>query len=178
MVGRGKGYSISYCAINTYSLPLWKKLGHTTLVDHTIDTGDGQPTKQSPRQMPPLQWELAGKEVDKMLEKGFIKPSDSPWAFPIILVTKMDRSTCLLYRFRRLNDVTRNDAYPLPNINETLETLSGAEWLNTLDLASGYWQVPVAPVDRAKTAFATRKGLFEWKVMPLGLSNVPATFSR
>ena len=154
------------------------ELGHTTLVDHTIDTGDSRPIKQPPRRMPPLQRELADREVDKMLEKGFIEPSDSPWASPIVLVTKKDGSTRFCIDYRRLNDVTRKDAYPLPNINETLETLSGAEWFNTLDLASGYWQVPVAPADRAKTAFTTRKGLFEWKVMPFGLSNAPATFSR
>ena len=154
------------------------ELGHTTLADHTIDTGDSRPIKQPPRRMPPLQRELADREVDKMLEKGFIEPSDSPWASPIVLVTKKDGSTCFCIDYRRLNDVTRKDAYPLPNINETLETLSGAEWFNTLDLASGYWQVPVAPADRAKTAFTTRKGLFEWKVMPFGLSNAPATFSR
>ena len=153
------------------------ELGHTTLVDHTIDTGDSRPIKQCPRRMPPLQRELADREVDKMLEKGFIEPSDSPWASPIVLVTKKDGSTRFCKDYRRLNDVTRKDAYPLPNINETLETLYGAECFNTLDLASGYWQVPVAPADRAKTAFTTRKGLFEWKVMPFGLSNAPATFS-
>ena len=128
--------------------------------------------------MPPIQQELADKEVEKMLEKGFIKPTDSPWASPIVLVTKKDGSTRFCIDYRRLNDVTRKDAYPLPNINEILETLSGAEWFNTLDLASGYWQVPVALADRAKTAFISRKGLFEWKVMPFGLSNAPANFFR
>ena len=78
---------------------------------------------------------------------------------PIVLVTKKDGSMLLCIDYRRLNDVTRKDAYPLPNINETLETLSRAEWFNTLDLASGYWRVPVAHADRAKTAFTTRKGL-------------------
>ena len=105
--------------------------------------------------MPPLQRELADREVDKMLEKGFILPSDSPWASPIVLVTEKDGSTRFCIDYRWLNNVTQKDAYPLPNINETLETLSGAEWFNTLDLASGYWQVPVAPADRAKTAFTT-----------------------
>ena len=72
----------------------------------------------------------------------------------------------------------RKDAYPLPHINETIETLSGAGWFCTLDLARGYWQGSVAPEDRPKTTFTTRKGLFQWRVMPIGLSNAPATFSR
>ena len=110
-----------------------------------------------------------------MLEKGYIEPSDSPWASPIVLVTKKDRRTRFCIDYRRLNDVTRKDTYPLPHINETL---SGAGWFSTLDLASGYWQVSVAPEDRPKTAFTTRKGLFQWRVMPFGLSNARATFSR
>ena len=154
------------------------ELGHTTLVQHTVDTGDSRPIKQPPRRMPLPQREIADREVDKMLEKGYIEPSDSPWASPIVLVTKKDGSTRFCIDYRRLNDVTRKDAYPLPHINETIKTLSGAGWFSTLDLASGYWQVSVAPEDRPKTAFTTRKGLFQWRVMPFGLSNAPATFSR
>ena len=110
-----------------------------------------------------------------MLEKGYIEPSDSPWASPIVLVTKKEGSTRFCIDYKRLNYVTRKDA---PHIYETIETLSGAGWFSTLDLASRYWQVFVAPEDRPKTAFTTRKGLFQWRVMPFGLSNAPATFSR
>ena len=92
-----------------------RELGHTTVVDHTIDTGYSWPLKQPPRQMPPLQGELADKEVNKMLEKGFIKPSDSPGAFPVVLVTKKDGSMRFCIDYRQLNDVMRKDAYPLPN---------------------------------------------------------------
>ena len=154
------------------------ELGHTTLVQHEIDTGNHQPIKQPPRRLPQAQREIADKEVEKMLSKGFIETSDSPWASPIVLVAKKDGSTRFCIDYRRLNDVTRKDSFPLPRIDETIESLAGAEWFSTLDLASGYWQVSVAHRDRAKTAFATRKGLFQWKVMPFGLANAPATFSR
>ena len=113
-----------------------------------------------------------------MLLKGFIEPSDSPWASPIVLVAKKDGSTRFCIDYRWLNDVTRKDSIPLPRIDETIESLAGAEWLSTLNLASGYWQVSVAHGDREKTAFVTRKGLVQWKVMPFGLSNAPAKFSR
>ena len=122
--------------------------------------------------------EIADREVDKMLEKGYIEPSDSPFASPIVLLTKKDGSTRFCIDYGRLNDVTRKGTYPLPHINETIETLSGAGWLSTLDLPSGYWQVSVVPEDRPKTAFTTRKGLFQQQVMPFGLSNAPATFKR
>ena len=74
--------------------------------------------------------------------------------------------------------VTRKDTYPLPRIDDTLETLAGSHCFTTLDLLSGYWQVEVAKEDREKTAFCTQEGLFEFKVMPFGLCNVPATFQR
>ena len=77
-----------------------------------------------------------------------------------------------------MNDVTVKDAYPLPKIDETLDSLAGAKWFSTLDLYSGYWQVGMDSSDKAKTAFITRKGLFQFRVLPFGLCNAPATFER
>ena len=76
------------------------------------------------------------------------------------------------------NDVTMKDAYPLPRIDESLDQLSGSKWFSCLDLSAGYWQVEVDPEDKQKTAFLTRRGLFEYNVMPFGLCNAPATFER
>ena len=77
-----------------------------------------------------------------------------------------------------MNAITRKDAYPIPRVDDSLDTLAGARYFSTLDLISGYWQVEVRPEDREKTAFCTHEGLFEFKVMPFGLCNAPATFQR
>ena len=107
-----------------------------------------------------------------------IRPSSSPWASPIVLVKKKDGSTRFCVDYRKVNKVTRKDAYPLPRVDDTLDTLAGAKWFSTLDLISGYWQVEMHPDDREKTAFCTLEGLFEFNVMPFGLCNGPATFQR
>lgn len=101
-----------------------------------------------------------------------------PWASPIVLVKKKDGSFHFCIDYRKLNAVTRKDAYPLPRIDDTLDTLSGAQWFTTLDLISGYWQVEVDPADREKMTFCTPEGLFEFKGTPFGLCNAPVTFQR
>ena len=113
-----------------------------------------------------------------MLEKKIIEPSASPWASPVVLVKKKDGTTRFCIDFRKLNDLTQKDAYPLPRIDAMLDTLHGPKWFTTLDLMSGYWQVEMQEADRPKTAFGTTEGLFQFRVMPFGLSNAPATFQR
>ncbi|GFX69694.1 hypothetical protein TNCV_1770621 [Trichonephila clavipes] len=113
-----------------------------------------------------------------MKNNDAIEPSSSPWASPIVLVRKKDGSTRFCADYRRLNDVTKKNSYPLPRIDDTLNTLAGYTWFSTLDLKSGYWQVEIHPDDKEKTAFTTGQGLWQFKVMPFCLCNAPATFER
>ena len=113
-----------------------------------------------------------------MLDRNIIAKSHSPWSSPIILVQKKDGSLRFCVDYRKVNEVTRKDAYPLPRIDDTLDTVAGSLWFTTLDLMSAYWQVEVEEKDRDKTAFCTREGLFHFNVMPFGLCNAPATFQR
>ena len=113
-----------------------------------------------------------------MLEKGAIEPGQSPWASLVVLVRKKDSSLRFCVDYRKLNNVTRFDAYPLPRVDETLEALGGAKFFTTLDLLSGYWQVGLTPEARLKSAFCVRSGLYLWNVMPFGLCNAPSTFER
>lgn len=98
-----------------------------------------------------------------------MKPSQSPWASPIVLVKKKNGSLRFCVNYWKLNKITRKDAYPFPRFDDTLDTLADARWFSTLDLISSYWQVEVAPADREKTAFCTPNGIFEFNVMPFGL---------
>jgi hypothetical protein len=94
------------------------------------------------------------------------------------LVRKKNGELRFCVDYRKLNDVTRKDSFPLPQIDDTLDTLSGAKWFSTLDLKSGYWQVDVHPDDKEKTEFSTGQGLWQFTVIPFGPCNAPATLER
>ena len=153
-------------------------LGCTELVRHEIHTGDAKPIRQPPRRLPLARREEAENILSEMREQGVIEPSASAWSSPVVLVRKKDGSTRFCIDYRRLNDVTTKDSYPLPRIDDTIDSLAGANWFSTLDLKSGYWQVQLSEEARCKTAFSTGTGLWQFKVMPFGLCNAPATFER
>ncbi|KAK3083976.1 hypothetical protein FSP39_006179 [Pinctada imbricata] len=153
-------------------------VGRTSLVKHKINTGDKAPIKQKPRRLPMQMHKEVETHVSDMLRRGVIEPSTSPWASPIVLAKKKDGTTRFCIDYRHLNSVTIKDAYPLPRIDESLDQLSGAKWLSTLDMNTGYWQVELDDSDKHKSAFVTRQGLYEFNVMPFGLCNAPATFER
>ena len=146
--------------------------GYTDAVEHTIDTGDSPPIRCAPHMMSPQKIKQEETCVEEMLTGGQIEPSDSPWSAPVVLVTKKDGGTRFCVDYHRLNLATVKDAYPLPRIDDTLDMLAGKQW------SSGYWQVSLSPDARCKTAFATHSGLFQFRVMPFGLCNAPATFER
>ncbi|MCG7877679.1 MAG: reverse transcriptase family protein, partial [Candidatus Thiodiazotropha endolucinida] len=127
-------------------------LGQTDRVKHKINTGTSSPIRQPPRRQPFGKRETEKQEISKMLEKGVIEPSNSPWASPIVLVTKKDGTTRFCVDYRKLNDVTVKDAYPLPRVDECLDALAGSKWFSCMDLNSGFWQIMVEAEDQPKTA--------------------------
>ena len=153
-------------------------LGCTHLITHDIDTGTARPIKQPARRKPLKAREIEDQHVEDMLNNGVVKPSQSAWGSPVVLVKKKDGSIRFCVDYRRLNAITVGDAYPLPRIDDTLDALAGNKWFSTIDLQSGYWQVPLTPEASDKSAFNTGRGLFQFTVMPFGLCNAPATFSR
>lgn len=134
-------------------------LGRTNLVTHNIDTGDARPIKQHPRRTSPSKHAEIERQVEDLLQRGIVKKSNSPWSSPVVLVTKKDGSQRFCVDYRQVNAVTVKDAYPLPRIDDSLCSLSGAKWFSTLDLASGYWQVPMDPASSGKAAFVTISGM-------------------
>ena len=121
---------------------------------------------------------MVDEQLTDLLEAGRIEESVSPWSSPIVLATKKDGSYRLCIDYRKLNAVTIKDAQPLPRTDDIPESPDGATWISCLDMASGYWQVPVAKADGPKTAFVTHRGQFQWTCMPFGVTNWPATFQR
>ena len=113
-----------------------------------------------------------------MLEKSIIQPSESPWASPVVIVPKKTGDLRICIDYRSLNNVTITDSYPIPHVQDQLESFRTAKYFTALDLASGYWQVEMDPKDRQKTAFITPSRLYEFIVMPFSLKNAPATFQR
>ena len=153
-----------------------EELGSAKGVQHLIDTGDAYPFRQKMYRAAKINREIIDEELDRMLAGEIIKRSNSPWASPVVIVTKKDGSPRFCVDFRKLNQMTRKDAYPIPRIDDTLEALAGSQYFSTMDAFSGYWQIDVAPEDRPKTAFTTHQGLFKFNKMPFGLCNAPATF--
>ena len=153
-------------------------VGRTNIIQHKIELEGEKPRRCAVRPLKPAMRDILEKELNDLKAKDFIQQSFSEYASPVVMVRKKDGSIRVCIDFRQLNRSTRKDSYPLPRISEVLDTLSGAKIFSTLDLKSGYHQIEMYPPDMPKTAFITQFGLYEWKVMPMGLCNAPGTFQR
>ena len=154
------------------------ELGRTHLVEHVIETSNHPPIKQRPRREAFSYRPKIVNMIQDMLKRGIIQPSSSPWSSPIVVVRKKDGTLRFCVDYRKLNAATTKDVFPLPRVDDLVDCLGGAKIFTTLDEASGYWQIPMSTNSQPLTAFTTHHGLFEFKVMPFGLCNAPATFQR
>ena len=150
----------------------------TLQVQHAIPTTDSPPVRMAARRRSPLDHQRINTAVQEMLQKDIIEPSSSEWVSEPHLVRKDDGTFRFCIDFRLLNKITKHDRYPLPRIDDLIDQLGKSRYFTSLDLASGYWQIPLRPEDKHKTAFRTQHGLYQFKRMPFGLSDAGSTFQR
>ena len=159
------------------------KLSCTNALNHQIKTNSNIPINTKSYRFPQCHKEEVNKQINKMLDQDIIQHSISPWSSPIWVVPKkLDASGEKKWRvvidYRKLNDITIGESYPIPQISEILDQLGNSKYFSTLDLASGFHQIPIASEDADKTAFSIPEGHFQFKRMPFGLKNAPATFQK
>ena len=144
----------------------------------SIDTGQHPPIRQRPYRMPFARRQQCESLVQEMLKDGIIRESNSPWASPVTLVEKRDKSIRFCIDYRRLNAITRKNSYPIPLVQDVFDAMAGAKIFSTMDLRSGYHQLTMAPDSIEKTAFSVPSGLYEFLRMPFGLTAAPAVFQK
>lgn len=149
----------------------------TNIVHHEINTGDAKAIRRPAYRVSPLLAEIQKHQIEDMLKKGIIQTSDSPWRSAIVMVPKANGDYRMCIDYRSLNAVTRTNSLLLPKVEDLLDCVKGKKYYSTLDLYSGFWQIPMKPEDIEKTAFTTNGfGSYAFRVMPFGLKNAPATF--
>ena len=154
------------------------ELGCTSAIEHEIHLTDEEPFKERFRRIPPPLLEEVCASLRDMLEAGAIRPSQSPWCNTVVLVRKKDGSLRFCIDFRQLNAQTKKDSYPLPRIQEALESMARAAHFSTMDFKSRFWQVCMALELQQYTVFTVGNlGFYEFTRMPFGLCNTPATSS-
>ena len=152
------------------------ELGVTSVVQHSIDTGDHRPIRQPVRRLPFALWPQVDKLVQERLTEGVIQPSSSPWASPVVLVRKKDGTMRFCVYYRRLNSVTKLDEFPLPRIDDTLDVLAGAKYFTTLDMVSGCYGACAMREDCFHHLFWTRRVSVHAFRSGKCTSNLPETY--
>jgi hypothetical protein len=150
----------------------------TNVLRHEIDVGTASPIKQHAYRCPLAKRELMKKEADYLLENGLAVPSCSPWSSPCLLVPKSDGTSRFCTDYRKVNAVTVSDSFPLPRMEDCIDSIGPATFITKLDLLKGYWQVPLTPRASEISAFVTPDHFLQYTVMPFGVRNAPATFQR
>ena len=150
----------------------------TDQIYHDVDIECSKPIKQHPYRMNPMKLQYLREEVQYLLYNDFIEPSQSDWSSPCILVPKPDGTFRMCTDYRKVNSVTKTDSFPVPRMDDCIDNIGKAKYVTKFDLLKGFWQIPLT--DRAKeiSAFVTPDGLYQYKVMPFGMKNSPATFQR
>ena len=152
--------------------------GRTDIINHTVELNTQTHIRSRAYQVPQSLRETIRDEVDTMLKMGIIEQSNSPYASPVVIVKKKDGKNRFCVDYRKINASTVLDNEPIPNMEEIIADVGGATVFTKIDLSKGYWQIPVKEEDRAKTAFVTPDGQYQFKVLPFGMVNAPALFTR
>jgi hypothetical protein len=150
----------------------------TDILECSLNTGDSLPIKQLPYRTSITEREEIDKIVFELLESQHVVPSNSPWSAPVVLVSKADGSKRLCVDYRQLNKVLKPDSYPLPHIDDLLASFQGSNYFSTLDFKSGYFAIKIREEDQEKTAFVTPRGVYQFRVLPFGISVAPSVYQR
>ena len=150
----------------------------TSVLSHDVDVGNARPIKQHAYRVNSVKRALMKQEAEYLLRHGFARPSSSPWSSPCLVGTKPDGSPRFITDFRKVNNVTVPDSYPLPRMEDCVDNLGTAKFVSKLDLLKGYWQVPLTERASKISAFVTPDHFLEYTVMAFGMCNAPATFQR
>ena len=165
--------------VNGYPALFQDVPSRTHLIEHDVEVdGKIRPIRQRFYRVSPEKRKTLNKEVNYMLDNHIAEPCNSSWASPCLLVSKPDKTYRLCTDYRKVNDITRPDAFPLPRMEDCIDEVGSATYVSTFDLLKGYWQVPLSKRAQEICAFVTPSGLYKYNVMPFGLRNAPATFQR
>ena len=153
-------------------------IGHCTVLKHNIDVGQEKPFKSKQYPFPHAIRDEIKTKINELLRQGIVQPSKSPWSNPIFFIRKKCGGLRLVVDFRKLNEITKTDNFPIPIIDDMLANMSGCKYFTSLDLTSGYYQVEMDSESKEKTAFIVDNKLLEFNRLPFGLKNAPGLFQR